>query len=255
MSATTRAPGPTDEDTAPAPSRPSPPRRSRLSRLSAGHAVMLLAGLVAAVANFAVLRGHSDRVEVLVAGVDLRAGQTVTADQLETRAVALEGAVLEALLTPAELTGGEVVATAPVAAGSPVRDGDLRAAAAADGQRRMSLPVDPARAAGGRIAVGDRIDVIRTVDGRSGYVVSGAPVLEVRDPDGPATLGGSGTLALTIAVDAGAALCLAGAIEDGALDVLVSTGRDPVPATGCGAGTPDAPGAASPPVADAGSGP
>lgn len=194
---------------------------------------MVVAGLVAAGANLAVLQGGRERVEVMVAARDLRAGEPVTPDRLEARSVPLDGTILEALLVPGDLDGTPMVTATALPAGTPLRDADLRPVVAPAGKRRMSLPVDPARAVGGRIEVGDRVDVIHIVDGVARYVVSGAPVLEVNRPRGPLTLGETDRLSLTITVDTGAALCLARAIEDGSVDVVVSTGQQPIDIPTC----------------------
>lgn len=194
--------------------------------MSRGHLVVLLAGLVAAVTNFAVLRGQLDRVGVLVAAEDLHAGQLVTGDLVEVRTVRVEGPLLDALLGPGDLeAAGDLVAVTALEAGTPLRGSDLRPVAATEGRRRMSVPVDPGRAAGGAIAVGDRVDVIHVVAGIARYVVTDARVLEVDRPRDPVPLGGSGGLSLTLEVDAGAALCLSRAIQDGSLDVIVATGQ------------------------------
>lgn len=223
MAATSEAPGGARAHGGEEPRRPRRPWTTRVSR---GHLVVLFAGLVAAVTNFAVLRGQLDRVRVLVAAEDLHAGQVVTGDLVEARTVRVEGPILDALLGPGDVDGARpLVAATALEAGTPLRGSDLRPVAAADGKRRMSVPVDPARAAGGAIAVGDRVDVIHVVAGIARYVVTDARVLEVDRPPDPVPLGGSGGLSLTLEVDAGAALCLSRAIQDGSLDVLVATGQ------------------------------
>lgn len=262
MSRTSATPDSSAPDAAPAVDGPAdgpdPGSGGRpwTSRLSAGHGLMLLAGLVAAVANFAYLRSQSDQLEVLVAAGDLRPGQVITAEQVERRTVQASGRLADALVRPGELDGREVVAAAPLPAGTALRDADLQPVAAGGGNRRMSIPVEPARAAGGRIAPGDRVDVIHVVDGRAGYVVAGAPVLAVERVGGAAGLAGTGSLSLTVAVGAEAALCLARAIESGALDVVVSTGQEPVAPGGCtpGRSTPgrSTPGTSTPGMTDPG---
>lgn len=212
----------------------APPRaiaRSLFGRLSLGHGVMLAAALVAGVANYAVLRGEDTGVPVVVAASELQVGEIVHAADLRTTLVP-EDVDLAGLLDPGRrdaLIGGVVTASTP--AGAPVRAGDIRPPAAPiGGKRRMSVPVPAQRAAGGTVRAGDRVDVLRVVDGRAGYVVSSAPVLGVVDRTDALT---GGDYAVTLAVDAGEARCLAEALAGGEIDVVVATGTEPVEAAGC----------------------
>lgn len=209
--------------------------RAWLGRFSLGHGVMLAAALVAGVANYAVLRGEDTGVPVVVAAGDLRVGQTVGADDLRLTVVP-EGTGLAGLLDPGRrdaLIGGVVTAATP--AGAPLRTGDIRSPAAPmGGKRRMSVPVPVERAAGGAVRAGDRVDVLRVVEGVAGYVVSSAPVLDVLDRTD--ALAGGGGFAVTLAVDAAEARCLAEALADGEVSVVVATGTEPVEAAGCRVG-------------------
>jgi hypothetical protein len=90
----------------------------------------------------------------------------------------------------------------------------------------MAVPVSPAHAAGGAIRVGDRVDLVDVgSDGVAAYVVRGAPVISV-------STGETGALTssirehIVIGVGAQEALAVAAAIEDGAIDVIVTTGSD-----------------------------
>ncbi|MBW3620931.1 MAG: hypothetical protein KY461_11845 [Actinobacteria bacterium] len=217
----------------------SPPRASRRrigSRLSTGHVVMIVAGLVAAMANLAVVRAGSATVPVVVARADIPIGVAVTPDLLRTVDARLDADVLATLVTPASVrTGaleGHVTAT-PVRAGSPLRLTDLRPAATGEpGLRRIAIPVRPEAAVGGAIEVDDRIDVIQVVDGEPRYLVSNARVLARAERTGTA-LGAVTGFHVTIGVDAETALCLAAAIESGGLTLVLSTGQEPVSVSPC----------------------
>lgn len=228
-------------DEAPPARRPS--RRRLTSRLSTGHVVMILAGLVAALANLAVIRSGSETVPVVVARQDIAIGASVTADMLRTVDARLEGAVLDTLVRPEALTSGGLrdrVAATPITAGSPLRRTDLRPAATDEpGLRRIAIPIRPEAAVGGAIAVDDRIDVIQVVDGAPRYVVADARVLAVPEPSSSA-LGTHGSFYVTIGVDAETALCLSAAIETGGLTIVLATGQEPVVTGTCVVATGDA---------------
>lgn len=222
--------------TAPAPPvehPPGPPRRRLGGRVSTGHVVLVVAGLVAGLANYAVLRGADDTVQVLVASRDLAAGEIVEAGLFRPVRAGLDGDLLDRVLRPGDLEAhaGSVIAAA-IPAGAPLRPSDLRSPAGPGGTRRMSLAVDLSHAAGGAIRAGDRVDVIAVREGRAVYVVGGAEVVAV-DRGGQGALAGLDRFAISIAVDAEAALCLAEAMETGSIEVVLSTGAAPVEATGC----------------------
>lgn len=218
-------------------------RRRRVgSRLSTGHVLMIVAGLVAALANLAAIRAGSATVPVLVARADLPLGTTVTPDLLRTVDARLDADVMATLVSPELVRAGGLagaVTATPVTAGSPLRLADLRPTATDEpGLRRIAIPVRPEAAVGGALAVDDRIDVIQVVDGEARYLVSNARVLARAESSGTA-LGTMSGFFVTIGVDADTALCLAAAIEAGDLTLVLSTGQEPAlvePCAGPGAG-------------------
>lgn len=92
-----------------------------------------------------------------------------------------------------------------------------------EGLRTMSVPVPMEHAAGATLVVGDRVDVISTVDGEPEYVAFGLEVVGVADTV-QAGLSGVGPYHLVVAVDSDQALALARAIDSGSLEVIRSTG-------------------------------
>lgn len=208
------------------------PRRPLTSRLSTGHLVMIVAGLVAAVGNYALLRGFDGVVTVAVAAVPLDAGQPVDASAFETAEVRIEDDLLGALLQPSQLAAveGHVVVT-PLAAGDPVRRTDLQPPSAPGSQRAMSIPIEAEHAVAGALAVGDRIDVIEVHEDGSGYLVTDAEVLAVPSTDSRQGITGLQSFSVTIAVDDTTALRLAVAIRNGQLEVVRSTGAAAVTET------------------------
>ncbi len=217
-------------DAGTAPRRATPAStRSRGARLSGGHLVMILAGLLALVANLAVLRAGEETVEVWSLAADLPVGAIVTAADLEL--VTVPASTPTAGLILGAQPVGQVLVNR-VERADLLRANDLASPLAAEaGLRQMSLPIAQDRAAGGLIRVDDRIDVIQVRDGRAVFLLAGVRVIQT----GRATsgLGASSAASLVLEVDAAQALCLAEALAGGQLDVVRSTGQDPVRATGC----------------------
>ncbi|PLS75322.1 MAG: hypothetical protein CYG61_07985 [Actinobacteria bacterium] len=90
----------------------------------------------------------------------------------------------------------------------------------------MSLPVERQHAVGGALRPGDRVDVIDGAE--ASFVVTNAEVLAVPNLSN-GNLSGTGSYAITIAVDAQGALRLAAAIAGGKVEVVRSTGAEALP--------------------------
>ncbi len=202
-------------------------QRPSRSRLSLGHVAMVVAALLAGLLNYDLLRSRDRTVPVAVAAQPLSPGQPVSASSFTTTAVRVDPQVLATLLAPDAVGRVEGwVTAAPVAEGDLVRVSDLRAPAAAAGERAMSLPVDPAHAAGGALAAGDRVDVISVGAGTATYVLVDVGVLAVGGGE-PSALAVAGSFTVTLSVDDDEALRLAAAMEAGALEVVRVTGAPP----------------------------
>ena len=79
----------------------------------------------------------------------------------------------------------------------------------------MSIPIDPARAVGGRLAAGDRVDVLFVGDRAVSIIVADAPVLAV-DAWGHGGIGESASpFTVTIVVTARQSQLVAAAVADG----------------------------------------
>ncbi len=206
-------------------STPARPRRRVGSQLSLPHLVTLLAGLLAMLLVFAVLRGGEATSRVAVAAREVRAGAPLARSALRFTDLRAPAAIRQQLIGPESLAGLEGwIATRTVAPGELVTRGDFRPRAAVAQQRAMSVPVDPAHAVGGALEAGDRVDVIRVLDtGQAVFVVAGAQVLSVNRPD-PSTIGPAGAYSLTLAVSSQDALRLAAAIRSEKFEVVRSTG-------------------------------
>lgn len=203
-----------------------PPRGRRAPRWSAGHVLMLVAGLTAAVGTWALLRAADATVPVAVAATPLRAGQPVAPADFDFVSIHADEALLATLLAPGQIEGvAGWVATTAVEPGELVSRGMLRSPAAPAQLRAMSVPVAAERAAGGALAAGDRIDVIEVRGGIARYVASDLQVLAVgQQRSGLAGAVTAGGFAVVVAVDDADALRLAAAIDAGGIHVVRATG-------------------------------
>lgn len=134
-------------------------------------------------------------------------------------------------MVPVERLGtGAWVTTRPIAAGDPLRQSDLAPAGEQRGLRVMSIPVKRENAAGGALAVGDRVDVITTATGRAEWVVAGVQVVAVPPPSstGGLTRDVAAGYYVGVEVDSDQALALADAIATQKIAVLRSTGAPPI---------------------------
>ena len=220
------------EDTAPS----APARRSLISRLSMGHVVMILAGLVAILLNLAFLRSNADTIEVIVAAEALPAGNVLSAAAVDVVEIGNADGLAAGLITldAASDVFGSTLAR-PIAPGEPIRRSDLRPPGTSTGLREYSLELDAAQAAGGRIAAKDIVDVIATVNGRSYYVASTIEVVSVSSDDSTLEVGDD--LILVLAIDDATALDIAAAESVGTITVARATGAEP-PSSGPATATP-----------------
>ncbi|MGQ0805149.1 MAG: RcpC/CpaB family pilus assembly protein [Actinomycetota bacterium] len=203
-------------------------RRRVLNALSAGHLVMIVAGLMGIVLTLALLRSADRRVEVAVAAHDLQAGAAVSADDVRYERVKMDGDLLDTVLRRNDVAGLDgAVATETIRAGELIAGTDVRSAAASSGLRAVSIPVEPARAVNGDLVPGDRVDVLLAAEQEVAIVVADAEVLDVSDPDVRGALGDvDAQFTVTLAVDATEAQLLAAAITDGDILIARATGAD-----------------------------
>ena len=152
-------------------------RRPARSRLSKGHVVMLVTGLLAAVLTYAALREATGvGTQVLVAAVDIPAGQTAGAASFSTTEV--RGPATTSLIAAGDLpkVAGKV-AVVDIPRGALVTPQELRPAASPPPQ--MAIPVDPDTIPGGpkALSAGSRIDLVGVNQAGLPVQVSGLEVL------------------------------------------------------------------------------
>jgi Flp pilus assembly protein CpaB len=189
---------------------------------------MTVAGIAAAVLAFAALRARPGDDRVAVAAHEIRAGERVRVSDFRVVAVSLGDARLAPLLRARDLqTVTGRLAGSTIEAGELVARRLLRPRAARGGRRAISIPIDPARAVGGHLAVGDRVDVLYADEDGVGIIVPDAEVLAV-DERGHGGLSDSASpFTVTIAVDEAQSRAVAAAVVSDGLSLARTTGATP----------------------------
>ena len=210
----------------------APKGRSTTGRLSFGHVMMIVAALLTFVLVLSALRTRGATVKVAVAAHEIAPGATVGPSDLRYVSLPAHSALVTQLVRPGGLPVGSV-AVRRIGGNEPLTFGDLRTASGPSGLRTMSIPVDPAHAVGGTLAVGDHADVV-TVDGsQARYVLRDVQVVGVASTakgGGLGLTGGSQQYFVTVALDDAGALRLAAAIRGEKIEVVRSTGAPPAAA-------------------------
>jgi Flp pilus assembly protein CpaB len=188
---------------------------------------MVVAAVLAFTVNLLVLRSRDDTVPVVAVALPVAAGEVMKAGHFKLTEVGVSPEVLARLYRWEEVTSlsGRVAARA-LGPGDLLGPGALVEAAAPQGMRSMSIPLDPARALGGDLVAGDRIDLIRVDEAGASYILANTAVLAVADPE-RGGLGVSGDFHVVVAVTRDQALEVAAAVDAGSLHVIRSTGAAP----------------------------
>jgi Flp pilus assembly protein CpaB len=216
----------TDVSASQLPRSAPPTPRPRGSRLSLGHVVTLLSGLLAMLLVFAVLRERDTTVPVALAAGAIRPGTPLTTGMFRYANVKVPASVRAHLLTPRAAAGyrGWVAARA-IAPGELVGDGDFRPPGSGGNLRSMSIPVDRSHAVAGALQGGDRVDVVQvSSDGRAFWAARGLQVIAVAAPPSGALSAPSSSYIVTVAVTAQQALAVAAAIRSDKFELVRSTG-------------------------------
>jgi len=237
----------TDETIARRPAR----RRPLSSRLSAGHVVMAVAGLLGFLLTLTLLDAADETVPVAVAASDIEAGERIDAASFGVVDVRADAAVLDTLVLGEEIdTIMGHVAGRRIGRGELVSLSDLETAGRGAVPRSMSFSIDVARALDGVLNAGDRVDVVAAAEGAAHYVLADVEVLAVDDGGRSGALQtGGDALTVTVAVRPGDAVRLAAALDGAEVTLVRSTGA--VPLEGASP-TASEPGAPSTGVVDAG---
>lgn len=207
---------------------PQPVRRRFGRRPSLSHVLIAIVVILAFVLNLLVLQDRGSTALVAVADEPIAAGTVLEGTSLRLVPVDSSFEALPALVQDGDL--GSIagwVTTRSIPAGSPIQFADLVESESPTGLRSMSLPVSPEHAAGGLIAAGDRVDVLSVRDGVPAFVATDLEVISVAE-GAAGSIGGLAAHHLVVAVDPDQALDLAQALDSGSIEILRSTGAEPI---------------------------
>lgn len=201
-------------------------RRPWWTRASGAQVLMVTVGIIAFVANFALLRSADDTILVAVAASDLAAGTRVDPDRhIGFVSIGVDDVGLAPLVTGVEvgpLAAGRIL-TSSMREGDVFVESDLVPAATMDGLRAMSIPLRLESAVGGDVVAGDRIDVIAVSAGAARYVAGDLEVLQVPG-ERRGAFSTSATFFVTVAVDESQVLDLSAAAASSDIRIAKSTG-------------------------------
>jgi hypothetical protein len=203
------------------------PVRRWWTRLSSAHILIFSAGALAFVANLAILRPAELPPNVAVASVDLLPG-TIFDSVLHVDFVPMttDPGVLGSLVLDSGSFDGKIV-NRRIEAGALLPRAALVEPGGLGGRRVMSLAVDPERAAGGNLVVGDFVDVIAVESGQARYVVTGLEIVALPEQRS-SSFASSGRYHLVVLVDAESALELSAALDSSSIQVIRSSGSAPL---------------------------
>lgn len=210
---------------------PSPSARSLTRRRTLPGSRAVVGGLLvtaSAVGLFAAYGASSSEpadVYVVAARV-VEPGQRLSAGDLKLERIDLPAGQRAHAFTRIGVLAGHTVSLNHIEAGELVQSGDVVDAGAGRGKARISVPVEPGNAMGGRALAGELVDVIVTysVDGlpRTTTVARGVQVSEVLTGD--RSLGTSGQLTAILLVDPDQLEAVAQAATSGKVTLAVTTG-------------------------------
>lgn len=198
------------------------PVRRWWTRLSSAHILIFSAGALAFVANLAILRPAELPPNVAVASADLLPGTIFNSDvHVDFVPMTTDPSVLGSLVMDSGSFDGQVV-NRRIDAGSLLPRAALAESDGMSGHRVMSLAVEPERAAGGNLVVGDFVDVIAVDSGEARYVVTGLEVVALPEQTS-GSFASSSRYYLVVSVDAESALALSAAMDSSTIQVIRSS--------------------------------
>ncbi|HQZ14854.1 MAG TPA: SAF domain-containing protein [Acidimicrobiia bacterium] len=215
------------------PPPPAVPKRKVGSRFTSGHLIMVVSGMLAFLLVLAVLRAGNATITVFIAKSDIVAGQRISLSQFDAKEIPSSD-LNDAYVDKDEITSKKsYFASRSISKGDPLLDKSRTPEVNIQDVRLQSIPIDKSLAVSGKIAKGDRIDVLLTPeDDCAVRVLRNLEVVEVAAGSSGGALGGSsGGYVITVAIkQSGDDLTLAGVIASGSFQIVRSTGTsaDPV---------------------------
>ncbi len=191
-----------------------------LTRITPSHLLTVAAALAAFVLVLGLLHQQGRTQTILVASSDLPAGSRL--DSASVRVLELPADIeLRHMVSPDHDLDDAIVSRF-VKAGAPLRLSDLETVEGGPVQPRLSIPVEPERAVGGRLRLLDRVDVISVTDGAAVVVASGLRVVDLPQVDQGRFGSSSGPWFVTVEVEPSQALAVAVAIDGGSIQLARS---------------------------------
>lgn len=182
----------------------APPRRKLGARLSGGHLLMIVSGLAAFILIFALFGRGSSSVQVAVAVAPIEADTQLTPAMVKAVAMPSDSPMLDSLVRYDNIGKETRYATSRIEAGVPIAAAQLSAARGSGEKptREMTIKVDRAYVGNGRVAKGDRVDVISVSnDGAACRVATGLRVVAIESSSGGALSSSSSEAAMTVALE------------------------------------------------------
>ena len=211
-------------------------RRGLSSRLSVGHVLTAVAGLLTFFLLLLVLAERNEpEVTVVVASEPIEEGVPLTADLFEEVTLPEGNPLADGAVTAMDQLDGSKTAQRDFPAESVLTETDLTdiaAEAPGSGLRSLSIPIEADQAVGGQILNSDLVDIVAVGSDRAWIPAAG---LEVLDAGGEAASsiigdGGSDTGYLTLAVSADEAVAISFASANAKeIFVVRSTGATKLP--------------------------
>lgn len=186
--------------------------------------MIAIAAVLAFGLNYLALQNRDATTSVAIADQPIAEGTAFSADLLRLVPMPTDFEGIHHLIAEADL--GELegwIVSRSVAEGELFDRSIVVAPGGGDGLRTMSIPIAVEHAAGATLVVGDRVDVISVIDAIPSYVAVDLEIVAIADT-AQEGLAGAGAYHIVVAVDSDEALALAGAIDDGSIEVIRSTG-------------------------------
>ncbi len=206
---------------------PAMPKRKVGSRFTSGHLIMVVSGMLAFLLVLAVLQAGNSSITIFIAKDDIVAGQQLSLSQFEAKEIP-SSALNDVYVNKSEITENKTFfAARSISKGEPLLDRSRTPEVNKSDVRLQSIPIDKSLAVSGRIARGDRIDILNTPEDQCAErVLRNLEVVEASSASSGGALGGSsGSFVITVAIKrAGDDLTLAGVISTGSFQVVRSTG-------------------------------
>lgn len=212
-------------------SRPTAPTRTLARRRALPGSRAVVGGLLvtaSAVGLFAAYGASTSdpKDAYVVAARAVEPGQRLTAGDLKLVRMELPAGPRSRSFTDMAVLARRTVSLNHIEPGELVQSGDVVAADAGRRQARISVPVEPGNAMGGRDLAGERVDVIVTY-AENGMPTTATVAKGVRVSDvltGDDSLGTSGQLTVVLLVDRDQLEDIAQAATSGKITLAVTTG-------------------------------